>query len=262
MTNTAAAAVLAAVTLAALAAGALVFAVVVLVVAGVVLADFAAVLSRAGPRPITLAAAVPGVGLPAAIAFQPDNAWTAVPDFVAAGVLAAFAMALAFGRRRGVTAALGGTALAGLAVGLGASGLLLLSGLPEGWRWILGVLLLATAVDAVRQEAATRVKAVPAGAMTVAVALLLAGGLALAADPPFNLSSAAGVAAVALLAAAAAGLLREAVDDAVANARADAATPEAVTRSPRLPVGLLTAAATPVLLAAPAAYALARLASL
>lgn len=257
MTSAAVAGLLGVATLAALVAGRVPFAVVVVVLSVGLLADFSGLLARAGPRPVTLAAAVPGIGLPAAVAVRPETGWTAVPDFAAAGVLAAFVIVLVFGRRRDVTAALGGSALAGLVVGLGATGLLLLRALPDGFRWVLGVLAVVAAVDVARQSAASRMRAPAAGAATVAAALVASGLLAAVADPPFSLATAAGVAAVALLAVAAAVVLHEAVDDAVANATVDATRPRPSRRG-----GVLVFAALPALLAAPAAYAIARVAIL
>lgn len=255
MTTTVAAVLLGVVTIAAAIAGAGPFAVVVVVLAVVLLLDFAGVLSSAGPRPVVLAAAVPGVALPAVVVARPGAGWEVVPDAVAGGVIAAFVMLLVFGRRRDVTGALGATLLVGLVVGLGATGLLLLRALPDGTRWVLGVVLAVAAVDTARQAAATRAQPRAAAAVTVAVALVAGGILLVAANPPFVLASAAGVAAVALLAAAAAGLLREAVDDAVASVVADGGTR-------RAGEGIVTSVALPVLLAAPSAYALARLAAL
>lgn len=242
---------------AALAVGPTAFAVAMVGFSVVLLVDLADALATTGPRPVTLAAAIPGIGLPAAIAIQPGIGWEAVPDFVAGGVLTAFVAVLIFGRRRGVTAALGATALAGVVVGLGASGVLLLRSLPDGVHWIVGVVLLVAVVNSVRGYAAIRAKPIPAGAATVAVALLGAGALLLAAAPPFTLASATGVAAVALLAGASAGLLRESItDDAAAGTEAAAAP--AARRQP----GVLVSAALPVLVAAPAAYTLARMAAL
>lgn len=256
MTPNAAAGVLGVVFLATLAAGPTTFAVATVALSIVLLADLADALAVTGPRPVTLAAAIPGIGLPAVIAVEPGVGWEGVPDFVAGGVLAAFVAVLVFGRRRGVTAALGATALAGVVVGLGASGVLLLRSLPDGVHWVLGVVLLVTVVNGVRTYGAIRAKPVPAGAATVAVALLGAGALVVAAAPPFTLASATGIAAVALLAVAAADLLREAITDAGGAEGDTVATPPARRRP-----GLFVSAALPVLLAAPAAFALARMAA-
>lgn len=252
------AAVMGALTVAALVAGQASFAIVVVTVAIVLLADFAALMSSVGSRPVVLAAALPATGIPVAVAIAPSSGWTLLPVLVASGVLGAFVLVLAFGRRRAVTAALGATALTGLIIGLGAGGLLLLRALPEGFRWALGVLLVAVVVDGVRTAAASRAEPGPAAAATVAVALAGAGLLSVTANPPFSLFSAAGVAAVALLSAAAAGLLREGMDDALASVHAD--TPPGRAEG-ALPPGALSDVALPVLLAAPAAYALARLAA-
>lgn len=260
MTANVAAAVLGVVFLATLAVGPGAFAAAVVGASIVLLIDLADALARTGPRPITVAAAIPGIVLPAAIAVRPGTGWDAVPAFMAAGVLAAFLGALVFGRRRDVTAALGATALVGCVVGLGASGLLLLRSLPQGVHWLLGVVLLVAAVNATRNYTAARVKPLPAGAATVAVALAGAGALLVAAAPPFALASATGVAAVALLGVGAAGLLRDAITVATSRAGLDRFAPEETVRRPA--AGVLTATALPVLLAAPAAYALARVAVL
>lgn len=259
MTANAAAAVLGAVFLGALALGPTAFAAAVVACSAVLLVDLAAALARTGPRPITIAAAIPAIALPAAIAVRPGIGWNAVPSFVAGGILAAFLAALVFGRRQEVTAALGSTAVVGCVVGLGASGLLLLRALPQGVHWTLGVVLLVAAVNAARNYSAARTKPLYAGAATVAAALIGAGALLVAAAPPFALASATGVAAVALLGVGAASVLR----DAVAHDTARLVPGPGLSPAPKgRPTGVLSATALPVLLAAPAAYALARMAVL
>ncbi|MEX2622036.1 MAG: hypothetical protein WD250_17635 [Egibacteraceae bacterium] len=237
----------------ALVAGPRPFAVVVVVLAVLLLVDLSSVLGSAGPRPVVLAAAIPAVGLPALVALRPEQGWTATPDLVAGGVLATFLAMLAFGRRHDVTDVLGATALAGLVVGLGAGGLLLLRSLPDGFRWVLGVVLAVVVVEVARQVATARMDATAGAGATVAAAFVTGGLLLTVGAPPFTLTSTAGVTAVALVATAAAGLVREALDDALAAWRADggAGLPRGA--------GVLTTVALPVLLAAPAAYALARL---
>lgn len=245
----------------ALFAGQAPFAVVVVAAGAVLLVDVAAALSESGARPVTVAAGLPAIVLPIATLATPGAGWSMLPDFVAAGTLGAFALVLVFGRRRGVTAALGATALAGLTVGLGATGLLLLRDLPDGVPWVLGVLVVVVAVDTVRTTVTGRAKPLSAAAATVATALVGAGLLSATANPPFGLFTAAGTAAVALLAAPAGGLLREGLADASAAARADAGvSPHRARSSTR--AGALTAATLPVMLAVPAVYALARLAAL
>lgn len=257
MTSTPVAAAVVLVTVAAAAAGRLPFALVVLALATVALVDFTTVLASAGPRPVVLAAAVPGVVLPAAVHVRPAWGWTTVPDVVAGGVLIAFVAVLVFGRRRDVTVALGATALAGLVIGLGATGLLLLRSLPQGSRWVLGLLVVVAAVQTARRAGATRLPPRAVAAWTVVAALLAGGALVVVVAPPFTFSLASGMAAVALLAVAAAGLLGEAVDDAIASATIDRGN-----RPPPAGAGVLTVAALPMLLAAPAAYAFARVAAL
>lgn len=242
-------------TVVALVAGPQPFAVVVVVFATLLLVDLSSVLGAAGPRPVVLAAAVPGVGLPVLVALRPDQGWTATPGLVAGGLLATFLVVLVFGRRHDVTDVLGATMLGGLVVGLGTGGLLLLRSLPDGFPWTLGVVAVVVTVEVVRQVATARMESTLAAGATVAAAFLTGGVLLTVADPPFTLAATAGVTAVALLATATAGLVRESLDDALAATAAD--------RGTRLPpgAGVLTTVALPVLLAAPAAYAIARLAA-
>jgi sulfur-carrier protein len=123
------------------------FAAGVVIVACWVLLDAVEVLAAAAGRPVLLAAALPAVGLPLAVVFRPDSGWEHVPGWVAASFLLASALMLAFGRRRNVAAGLGATLTAGLLVGLGAAGLLLLRALPSGFRWVLALLVLVAAAD-------------------------------------------------------------------------------------------------------------------
>lgn len=242
------------------------FGVTVTVLAVGVFVDFAARLSRTGVRPITVAAAVPGIGLPAASAARGMSGWTALPDFVVGGALAAFVAVLVF-RRRDVTAALGRTALVGLTVGVGATGLLLLRELPDGVGWAAGTVAALSLVELVRQLAGARAGPLAVGLVTVAGALVTGGVLLLTVDP-FALTSAAAVAAVALLAGATAGLLRQALDEAELAAAGAGPVPgdgppvQGRRARPRPRAGLLTDAALPLLLGAPLAYALARLSAL
>lgn len=123
------------------------FAVVLTLIAVVALVDLTGVLSRAAARPILPAALVPAVGLPVTVGVRPDLGWDVVPLFVAAGFLVTFLFALLFGRRRGIVQGAGTTVLAGLIVGLGAASLVLLRGLPGGFRWVLAFGLIAAAAD-------------------------------------------------------------------------------------------------------------------
>lgn len=131
----------------ALVLGPAVFATALTVVAVAVLVDLSALLTRAAARPILPAALVPAAGLPVAVALRPEAGWDLVPPFVAVGFLVTFLFALVFGRRRGIVQGAGTTMLAGLVVGLGAGSLVLLVGLPDGFRWALAFLLLAGAAD-------------------------------------------------------------------------------------------------------------------
>lgn len=123
------------------------FAAALTLAAVVVLVDLSAVLSRAAARPILPAALIPAAGLPIAVAVWPEAGWDLVPPFIAVGFLATFLFALLFGRRRGIVQGAGTTMLAGLVVGLGAASLVLLRGLPHGFRWALGFVVLVAVAD-------------------------------------------------------------------------------------------------------------------
>ena len=123
------------------------FAAALTLAAVVVLVDLSAVLSRAAARPILPAALIPAAGLPIAVAVWPEAGWDLVPPFIAVGFLATFLFALLFGRRRGIVQGAGTTMLAGLVVGLGAASLVLLRGLPHGFRWALGFVILVAVAD-------------------------------------------------------------------------------------------------------------------
>lgn len=147
MTKVVVSAVLGVLVLAGLFLGASWFAGVVVVVAAATLVDLGGLLAKAGARPVLLAAAVPAVGLPLAVAVDPEAGWERLPTFVTIGFLAALVLVLVFGRRRAVTAGLGATVVSALVVGLGAGCLLLLAALPAGVRWIVGVGVVVTAAD-------------------------------------------------------------------------------------------------------------------
>jgi hypothetical protein len=136
-----------AVVAAALIAGHTPFAVAVVLVGLAGLVDLSDLLARASRRPILPAALVPALGLPLVVLRGPDVGWEQFSGFVAGGFLVAFVALLLFGRRREVTATLGATMVAGLVAGLGGASLLLLHALPEGFRWVLGLLALVVAAD-------------------------------------------------------------------------------------------------------------------
>jgi CDP-diglyceride synthetase len=152
------------VALAALLLGPAAFSVLVLILAVVALVDISVLLSNAGARPVLPVALIPGLVLPALVAADVTGAtgsgWDRIPAVFAGAFLLGFLLVLAFGRRAGSVMGLGATAVVSLLVGLGASSLILLRGLPHGFRWILafGVLVLAADVahPLVRAVAARR----------------------------------------------------------------------------------------------------------
>lgn len=147
MTKVVVSALLGVLALAGLLLGASWFAGVVVALAAATLVDLGGLLARAGVRPVLLAAAVPAVGLPVAIAVEPEAGWERLPAFVTVGFLTAVVLVLVFGRRRHVTAGLGATMVSALVVGLGAASLLLLAALPDGVRWVVGVGVVVAAAD-------------------------------------------------------------------------------------------------------------------
>lgn len=142
---------LAVVALGALLAGTLAFTVLVLVLAVAVLVDLSVLLGRGGARPVLPVALIPGLVLPALVAVDvardPAAGWDRIPGAFAVAFLAAFVLVLVFGRRGGAVVGLSATAMVSLVVGLGATGLLLLRGLPDGFRWVLALGLLVGAAD-------------------------------------------------------------------------------------------------------------------
>jgi len=244
---------LAAIAGAALMLGPAAFASVVVLVAAAALLDTAGLLGRAGARPVTVAALGPGLALPATIAVRPADGWLRMPLFVAVSTLAAFALVLVFGRRAGATAGVGATAAAGLLVGVGATCLLLLRHLPDGFRWVLGFGLVVVAAD-VAGAALRRGRGAPGVLGEFAVPLVAAGAAAAAlaevADPPFTPLIATRTALVAMFAAVCGVRLA----DALATEAGIALDRD----RPRLGDGRLLATVDAVLLGAPAVYLLAR----
>jgi hypothetical protein len=261
------------VALGALLAGPAAFAVLVLALALVVLLDLAVLLGRAGARPVLPVALVPGLVLPAMVACDvaadPAAGWDRIPGAFAVAVLLAFLLVLVFGRRGGAVIGLAATAVVSLLVGLGATGLILLRGLPGGFRWVvaLGVLVLladvaAPLVAAVRRRLDARgaedrdatPDPVPSAldeVVPAVVAVAVAGGiLAAAAGPPIEGLILVLLALVAVVAALGGAHLHRAIS---LEAGVDPAAAE-----PRVGEGLLVGALDAVMLAAPAAYVLAR----
>jgi hypothetical protein len=254
--------------LAALAVGALVlgplaFAVLVLAVAVAVLVDLSLLLAAAGARPVLPVALVPGLVLPAMVAgdvaVDPGAGWDRLPGAYAAALLGAFVLVLVFGRRGGAVAGLGSTAIAALLVGLGASGLILLRGLPSGTTWVLVVVGLVVAADgagplarAVLSRRASDDVLLPPGLPQVAPALVavavVVGLLAALLDAPFEPVVLAGLGLVAVVAALGGAELHRVL---VAEAGVGGG-------DGRVGEGLLLGVVDATAIAAPAAYVLAR----
>jgi hypothetical protein len=233
------------------------FAVVLTLVAVVALIDLTGVLSRAAARPILPAALIPAVGLPVTVGFRPDLGWDLVPPFVAGGFLITFLFALLFGRRRGIVQGAGTTVLAGLIVGLGAASLVLLRGLPGGFRWVLAFGLIAAAADlggplSSALRARRGADAQPGGGLAAPVvgAVVVAAALLLALRPTLSLPVTALLTLIALTAAlGGADLHRGLVAEADLEAPLD---------RPRLGDGVVFGLLDGVLIGAPIAYILAR----
>ena len=142
---------LVAITLLALVLGPLPFTVVVLILAAVLALDLSFLLARGRARPVLPVVLFAGLALPAMaaadVARDPAAGWDRLPAGFAIVILAAFALVLLFGRRGGAVVGLSATAMAALVIGLGAGGLLLLRGLPDGFRWVLATGALVLAAD-------------------------------------------------------------------------------------------------------------------
>lgn len=234
---------------AALVAGPGAFTALVVAAAVAVLLDLSGLLSRSSGRPVLLAALLPAAVLPLVAAADPALAWQRVPAFVATMLVGGFGLVLLSGRRAGVTAGLAATCLAGLLVGLGATSLLLLRALPDGFRWALALLSLVAVPAAA--GAAVRLLCGEHGAVLgirVLSAGVVGGALVGSLDPPIAPIAGAALTAVGLLALIGAELLGESL---LAGAQGRGARP-----GPGR--GLLLDAAGGWLLAAPGAYLLAR----
>ncbi len=165
-----------AVAVVALAAGPRVFAIALLALTALALGDLAVLLDRGIARPVLAVAAIPGLLLPAAIAFDAPIGWSDLSAWFAGSLLALFAVLLLSGRRWGVVDVLGVTLLATLVVGLGAASLLMLRAEAEGLRLAGLVIALVAVVDISWVNAA----AVPVAAgLTAIVGFVLGVGPAL-----------------------------------------------------------------------------------
>lgn len=231
------------------------FAVLVVVVAAVVLLDLAGLLGRAGARPVMLGAVGPGFALPVAMALRPDIGLGLVPAFVTGMVLLACCLVLVFGRRAGATAGLGATAVAGLLVGTGASGLLLLRGTPDGlgFRWVLGLATLVAVAD-LATLGLRRWFVVPAVWLELSVPLVAvtpaAVGVWRVLAEPFELVTAMRFALIGLVASVCGTRLEHSLGFEAGLQRTGGPV--------RLGEGRVLASVDALLLAAPAAYLLAR----
>lgn len=179
-----------------LVAGPTAFGIAVALAALVLGVQVCALVAGAGPRPIVPAALFVAVGLPAvAVTPPPASGLSAMAFVVALGLLSAFVLGVVFARRSLATV-VGATMLAGLLVGLGSGGLVLLRLAPQGLRWVVGAAACIVAIDAA-QVLATRFApstwrvrplASVAGA---AVAVLGAGGLVSLLTPAAGIAAAA-----------------------------------------------------------------------
>ena len=215
------------------------FGLLVALLAAVVLVELSDTLGRGGARPVLPAAAIPALGVPLAAILAPDGAWEWLPVFLAGMLLAGFALLLA-GRRDRVTEALAATCLAGTVIGLGAGSLVLLRALPGGYAWALATVLL-TVVPATVVWTARELTGQPSRVARAAglVAVGVIGGVLIAVYDP--LLPPAVVIGLAVIGWATSGLAR-------------ALQPGIVDEA----AGVLLPLLSGCLLAAPAAYLLAR----
>lgn len=261
-------ALIAAVGVAALLVGARALAGVVVVVAALALVDASLLLGRAGARPVLLAALLPGLVLPVVAAMDPAEGWARAPVTFAGALVLGFALLIVFGRRRGAVAGLGATMAVSLLVGLGAASLVLLRALPDGFRWVVALAVLVLAADGAGpllaltrrgsagvgagEDPAEQDLAVPLDAVLPGLlAVVVLGGLVLyVLAPPLTWMVVALLGAVALIAALGGDYLQRAL------------TLEAGVRvgtgSVRLGRGGIFALVDAILIAAPAAYVVAR----
>lgn len=227
------------------AAGGRGFGAAVIVAAAVALWQLSDALDATGPRPVVAAAAVAGLGAPLRVVLDRRAGLDAIPGLVAAMLLIAFVAILVGGRRQDIARTMSGTLLAGLLVGLGSGGLLLLRGSAAGVRPTVGLLLLvvlpeAVAVGARRWRALSTTAAEAARFVTAGA---LGGALIAAAGRPMTPTVTAGMVAVSLGALYASALLHRVV-------LAESAAADRVVSSALRPV-------VAVLLAAPVVFLLA-----
>ncbi len=247
-------ALLGAVAVGALVAGPVPFAALVVAVAGVVVFDAAGLLTRAGTRPVVVAAAGPGILLPFAVAVDPNAGLRLLPALAAGMTLLAFCLVIGFGRRAGAAVGLGTTAVIGLLTGVGTSSLLLLRHTPQGFRWLLGLGVLVTITD-VAGMALRRWAVVPSAWLEIGVPLATATLAAVAVwrvlAPPFDPVTAMRFGLVGLLASVCGSRLELSLGFEAGIQLTGA--------PPRLGDGRILASVDALLLAAPAAYLLARM---
>jgi molybdopterin converting factor small subunit len=248
------------------------FPTVVVAVAAVTAIDACGLLTRAGYRPVTLAAACHAVGLPLAVTVAPKAGLRLLPAFAAGLTLMMFCLVLGVGRegRRGrpvrrrrigracLAEDLGVTAAAALLIGVGAAGLMLLWATPEGPRWVLRLSALVVAADAAGGVLRRWVAAAPFWlelGVALASVTLAAVALVRTMRGPFTLTTSVLLALVALLASVCGTRLQRSV--------AAEAEPRIRPRGGRawLGHGCVLARVVALLLAAPAAYLLAHTAS-
>jgi molybdopterin converting factor small subunit len=243
--------VLVAVVAAALAAGPLLFAIVTAGAAIAVLLDLGGLLARTGGRPVLVAAVVPGLGLPLGVAAAPDSALALLPAATVVMLLGAFCLVLVL-RGRAI-AKLGATVVAGLLVGLGAAGLVLLRATPDGVAWVAGLMVFVLVAD-VAGVLLRRWAVVPRVWLEFGLPLLAVAVTAVAVwqvlDPPFGLVTAMRFGLVAVVASVCGTRLEHSLGQ-EAGIRLDG-------RRAKLGQGRLAAALDTLLLASPAAYLLAR----
>jgi hypothetical protein len=188
------------------------FGAAVVLLGAVALVELTRLVVAAGTRPVLPAAAVAGLGAPLALTLNPAPKWDAVPGVLAAMVLVAFTLLLTGPRFRHAAAAGGATVLTGLVVALGTSGLLVLRFAGDGFRWTLGLLLLAVVPEvACAVVSRLRPTSAPAHAARVISAGAVVGALVMAAAPPFAVVPALALAATASAAALASAALVAAV---------------------------------------------------
>jgi sulfur-carrier protein len=246
-------AALGALALAALVGGPTPFAVFVVVAAGAVMLDAVGLFARSGARPV-VAAAGSGIALPFAVAVDPDAGLRLFPTLVTGMVILACCLVLWSGRGVGAATRLGATIVIGLLVGMGASSLLLLRHIPQGFRWLLGLAVLVAVTD-VTGVALRRWAVIPSTWLEIAVpfaaAALACVGVWRMLAPPFEPITAMRFGLVGLLASVCGTRLEFSLGFEAGIQLTGA--------PPRLGEGRILASADALLLAAPAAYLLARM---